>query len=806
MKLLRALLLSAITLAFVIVLNSRFADAPPFGSFLDPFGGFWQNAEQDPFGFSPNEKIPGLKAAATVSYDERRVPHIFAENDHDLYFLQGFVTARDRLWQMEFQTHAAGARLSEIFGEKALGYDRKKRRMGLNWAADNTMALLEKDADAYGILKDFTDGINAWISQLSEKDYPIEYKLLDYAPEPWTVYKTVLLQKYMADMLAGYSTDIEATQAWLHFGKDTFNKWYPASPDSIDPVIPLTQAWDFEPVQIDTPVNFSPQWVSGKLEYPKPDPQNGSNNWAVSGSKTKNGFPILASDPHLKLRLPSIWYEIQLHSPLVNCYGVSLPGAPGIIIGFNENVAWGITNSGRDVLDWYKIDFKDSGCEEYKYGNQWLKTEKRIEEIKIKGNESLFDTLLITKHGPVVFDNAFSEEGSPLYVAARWMAHEPGNELMTFHRLNRAKNHADYREALSTYISPGQNFVFAARDGDIAITQQGKFPVKWPGQGRTILDGSDPQQAWQAFIPFEQNPHILNPSRGFVSSANQHPTGPSYPYDISGNYEYDRNRRLNERLTALSGISPEDMMKLQQDNFNYYAADALPLLLSNLERTKISSDYGIYLGEIERWDYYNNLEIRAAAIWESWSKKVFSALWDDEMRSTGWPMDYPDQNTTYALLRKNPMESFVDNINTPETESLGQIATQALLESFEEIKSWETGKGIPATWAAYKGTEVPHLISLLRPFGRFDIPIGGNKHILNATNKTHGPSWRMVVELGPELKAWGVIPGGAEGNPGSRFYDHMVLDWAAGEYFPLHLFKPGATESVKFSQTLTPTN
>nr|MDP6908318.1 penicillin acylase family protein [Flavobacteriales bacterium] len=396
---LKALLGLILTVAVIYLGNTRLGSLPPICKFVDPHHGFWQNAEfsGDSLG-QIDIDFELLHDEVKVVFEERGVPHIFTENDHDLYFLQGYLTARHRLWQMEFQTHAAAGRISELVGEKALNHDLEQRRIGMVWAAENALEYFSDDSLSRSVLDAYTEGINYFITSLDENDVPLEYKLLDYKPEKWTHLKSALLLKYMAKMLTGSERDRPNTEALKLLGNDLFRLLYPEQNYLPDPVVPkfnpdTSQATDKQT----KPFLSDASWAMKDMQ-----PHFvGSNNWAVSGSRTENGSAILCNDPHLRLSLPSIWYEIQIHAPGVNCYGVSLPGAPGVIIGFNDRIAWGITNSGRDVKDYYSVEFKSDDQKEYKYGDEWKTTSYRVEEIKIRGEESVFDTVIYTHYGPI---------------------------------------------------------------------------------------------------------------------------------------------------------------------------------------------------------------------------------------------------------------------------------------------------------------------------------------------------------------------------------------------------------------------
>jgi len=566
---------TVVTAGLVFVLNKQWGSIPPMGKFLSPQLGFWQNAEPSGQSFDADLTFSELKGKAEVYFDERLVPHVFAENDEDLYFIQGYLHAKFRLFQMDLQTKAAEGRASEIAGKKAINYDKEQRRLGMKFAAENAMKEIEKDPAAKAMFDAYTNGVNTFLNSLTEASLPLEYKLLNFKPEKWTNIRTALLLKMMAKMLSsGTENDLANTNAKAVFLPDELKMMYPQVPDSLEPIVPKGTMFDapgiipIQPVTADS-LYFGNKEIIRAKEISKPDKNNGSNNWVVAGSKTQSGSPILCNDPHLELSLPSIWYEMQLQTPSSNAYGVSLPGSPFIIIGFNDSIAWGVTNVQRDVKDYYEIKFKDNSKKEYWFNNKWEPTTQRVEEIKVKGGKTVYDTVAYTVFGPVMFDEGFSNDFSnKKNLAVRWTAHDPSNEGITFYKLNRAKNYEDYAEAISSFACPGQNFVFASKTGDIAIWQQGKFPARWDRQGLYVMPGQDSSYMWQGFIPQAENPHSKNPERGFLESANQRPVDSTYPYFIPGDYITPRAITITNQLSAMNGITPADMMKLQNNYFN----------------------------------------------------------------------------------------------------------------------------------------------------------------------------------------------------------------------------------------------
>ncbi len=806
MKWVKAILSLLFTIALVVLFNSKVGPLPPLGKFLSPFGGFWANAEPIDTDTHKSFSLPGIRDKVTIVFDDNRVPHIFANNNYDLYYAQGYVTAYDRLWQMELQTHAAAGRVSEIIGERTIEMDRTTRRRGTVVAAKAALETMMADPASKEQLEAYSAGINAYISSLSPSTYPIEYKLLDYAPEPWEPLKSALLLKQMATTLAIGDDDAMMSNVLEKYGYATVKELFPDYPFHESPIVPVGTKWDFEPIPVPKqPAGFdkplpknsisqntkTPQSPTSRFHNPNSeiatlDPQAekevGSNNWAVSAQKSATGYPILANDPHLELSLPSIWYQIQLVSPDVNACGASLPGSPNIISGFNEKVAWGVTNVGSDVMDWYRITFKDASKTEYLHDGKYKPVKRVIETIKVRGQPDFADTVLYTHHGPIVYTE--TKHGPiPAGYAMRWIAHEPSNELATFRGLNRAKNYTDYVEALSHYVSPAQNFVFASVDNDIALWPNGKFPLKWKEQGKFLLDGSNPAHDWQGWIPHAHNPHVLNPPRGFVSSANQFSADTTYPYYLGWEYStYTRGERINERLAAMSKATPDSLRSLQNDNYNIHARDVLSQLLSYVSQNQLSKEQMKAYQEIASWNKQNNPEVIAPTIFTLWWRYFTLRLWDEFSSTDGKPMRYPNQDRTVHLLTAEPTSSWIDNKTTDQKETLADIATQSFRMTIDTLTAKQGAMSKDTWgWAHYKSTTILHLSRSIAPFSRSNLWIGGGRGIVNATSERNGPSWRMVVALGPMPKAYALYPGGQSGNPGSYYYDNMVDTWAKGE-------------------------
>lgn len=798
-----------ITAGLIYVLDTKMGSVPPLGNLLSPSHGLWKNAEPADAAFNLELTSGLLKDEVSVHLDDRLVPHIFAKNDPDAYFTQGYLHAKFRLWQMEFQTHAAAGRLCEIIGEKVGDIsvlelqDRKFRRLGMVYAAERSAKLMEGDARLKAGLDAYTAGVNEYIKNLSPADYPIEYKILDYAPEPWTNLKTALFLKYMSYDLARDFDDFAMTNLRNHLGKEMFEKVFPVVQDSLDPISPKGTVY-----APSVPVPPMPAGVNEVYLDPSKDsvanngfayrleprhPDIGSNNWVVGGAKTASGRPILCNDPHLGLNLPSLWYEVQIHTPEYNSYGVSFPGAPGIIIGFNDSIAWGVTNAMRDVMDFYEIRFRDSTMNEYLYNGQWVQTEWRTETIKIRGKADFVDKIPMTVWGPVMFDRTYANEmKNNKAFAVRWSAHDPGMEANTFMLLNRAKNYNDYQAAIANFGCPGQNFVFASKSNEIAWWQQAQFPAKWRRQGDFVMPGWDSTYNWQYNIPPQDNIHMVNPVRAFVSSANQLAADTMYPFYLGGTHDLFRGIIINRYLNGMDSITTGDMQKMQNDNYNVMAEMARPLLLGHVQREQLDAKAKLFLDKFERWNLRADKDEEGPVVFAEWWAELGRMVWNDNIkRPDSLPVPNPQAFTLLEALLKDTAFVFIDDVTTPQKETLDEMVTRSLQKASETI-----AKG-PQDWAGYKGTGIRHLINSLTPFSRLKLPIGGGTHIINAATGNWGPSWRVIVQLTDETEAYGVYPGGQSGNPGSRYYDQFVDQWVKGEYNKLWIMKAGAADQQK---------
>ncbi len=807
------------------------ANLPPLGDFLNPFTGLWQNSEPKT-GFLPiGAKIAGLKGAVKVAYDDRRVPHIFAENAEDAAMVQGFVHAQNRLFQMDLSSRRGAGRLSEVLGERTIRADQNAKHIGLLTASQNMLETWKQSKEDWPIIEAYTAGVNAFLATIDEKSLPVEYKLLGFLPEKWTPLKSAICAKNMAESLSMREEDTEMSNTVAAFGEATARELFPDFDPKQVPIMPDNGQWKgIKPdlskrVLTTNPANSSPESM-GLLEKNAPIvpieavtsshrlnvPQDfcekqpsgiGSNNWAFSGKKTRSGNPILCNDPHLILSLPSTWFEVQINANGTNAYGVSLPGCPGIVIGFNEKIAWGQTNTGYDVLDWYTIKWADGAHTQYILDGQPRSVELKTDTIFVKNRkEPIIETVKWTVWGPIA-----SEEPGDLHrdQAMRWLPIDRPDVciMATFRKLMAGKNIDDYVEAMKSFDSPSQNYVFASADGDIAIRPTGKTPIKSPGQGRRAQDGSLSNNNWKGFIPFHEMPFQKNPSRGWVGSANQNPAPPSYPYFLWGaDFEHFRSRRLHELAEKIDSATADDMKAIQNDIYSVKAADALPAMLKLLNINELSAAEKTAADQLAAWDFNFSAEKTEPTLFSMWYDQFYHETWDEfftKIEADKKELATPEDWRFIQFLQRDTTSKWFDLAATPDRENARAIANL----SFKKIVAEAALKLVTGELAFYKfkGTSIRH-IGRVPGFGLKNVKVGGQRGILNAVTPIAGPSWRMIVELSPDGPvAQAVIPGGTSGNPGSPNYLSGVDEWTRGEYFKLNFLKKiedaGATAVVQ---------
>jgi penicillin amidase len=766
-------------LSSLVFLHFSWGDTPAMGQLISPFQGFWQSADA-PSLADESYHFPALKQAVRVKYDAQFTPHIYAQHLSDAIFIQGYLHAKNRLWQMDITTRLASGRLSEVAGIKTLEIDRNMRRKGMVFAAANsTRAMLQNDRTA-PVIQSYTQGVNQFIQELDDHPLPLEYQLMSFNPEPWTPLKTGLMLKFMADKLSGHTQDFELSVARQCF-PDYFDDLFPLHLQEEYPVISSSfQKPNAQVVSKADPHSSSlPQPIH--QHQTAHQPAIGSNNWAISGSRTQSGFPILCNDPHLPLNLPAIWYENQIICPEMNVYGVSLPGAPAVVIGFNDSIAWGFTNGYRDVKDFYEVQLNASKSA-FRFDQTEIPLRAQVDTICIKGEKPFLDTVYYASEGILIYDAAFPKEGyEGRSFLMKWMAHRGSNELLALLGLNQAKNYHQYVEAIQSFECPHQNIVFAAASGDIAMWSQGQFIHRTSPQGRFVQESGNLH--WN-LLPMADNPHERNPQRGFVMSANQINTDKTYPEYYSGIFTEERAKRLTKLLGANKKFSVQDMMRFQTDLYHQNAADILPFMLQQVQFFKCSPQQEVYRRQLQQWNYITHPDSVTPIYFSLWFSYLEALIYDDDFGKYKSQLVYPNERTTMELMKRHSSFPLFDLKHTPEKEDIQSLCVKSFREMCHTADTLKDKK-----WYQFKNTTATHL-SKIPAFGETAIPIGGGHGIVTAASHQDGPSWRMIVHFSQPIEAYSMYHSGQSGNPGSPYYLNKLSDWAQGRYFKIQFMQP----------------
>lgn len=808
--LLKALFFAAAFFALIWVLNQRWGSAPAMGQFLSPYRGVWIHRHSPADSEQPGAySLRGLKGTVQILVDTHQVKHVFADNDEDLYFAQGWLVASERLWEMEFTVRVASGRLAEVMGRRALEVDRFFSKIGLPEAARQSAELVLNDPLTGPAVRAYTEGVNAYIRSIKDpRDLPFEYKLFETRPELWKPENATLLQKFMAYSLSAISRDLALTRSRARLSPADFEELFSLNEDLGETIVPRGIKWPFHvPSERHPEKSFAPDMR--KLEpLPQPNPNNGSNEWAVTGKKSTTGRPILSNDIHLEYSLPSRWYEIQLVSPNQNVYGVTLPGAPGVILGFTPSLAWAVTNGGTDVMDWYELRYRDEKKSEYLYDGTWRPVISRELQIKVRGEPTQPLVVRQTHFGPIVYDESETPffQFVPKGLAMRWAALDPSNELRSFLLLNRAKTVAECRAALETYLTPAQNFLCADNAGETGLWHMGRLPIRWAGQGRMVSDGSSSEWDWHGWIPKERIPFYRNPERGYLSSANQSPADETYPYYLGLPVrDAYRGQRINELLKEKPKFSPQDFVQMQLDTLSIPARTVLPTLLK-----AIASDAGVLDAEAKRafeliakWNYRFDEKSSAAVIFDTWYAMLADRIWRPHFPNPD-EYQYPSTLKMIALITQSPASKWFDNPDTPEHETLHEQALASFKDAVVAIGAKLGHDPERWTWGEFRPTRFQS-DSHIPGLGSGEFPAAGATNTIFANQGIHGPVWKLVVALGPKPQAWGMYPGGQSGDPFSRHYDDTMDDWRAGRMKELAFLKsvdePAARAMIRLQLT-----
>jgi penicillin amidase len=737
--------------------------------------------------------LKGLQSEVVIFRDKYAIPHIYAENEHDLYMAVGYTMAQERLWQLDFLRRVTQGRLSEIFGEGFVSTDYLLRLLRYQVKSENILTTL--DPAVLLSLQAFADGVNLYIERNSKK-LPVEFTLLGYKPEPWEPVHSLNLIGYMAwDLKAGWS-EIIFEEIRQKVDSSLYKELLPDLASQTSVVYPGGS------YRKGGGMISSLLMESRKLAEMGAGVLDASNNWAVSGNRSVTGKPLLANDMHLSLHIPGIW--MQMHEVIpgkLNVTGLVLPGQPLVICGHNDSIAWGMTNAYVDNLDFYeeKINPADSG--KYEYEGEWKEFSVVKETIKIKGGDAVEKELAFSHRGAVV--SGFKDFPGKT-VSMHWVGDEPSNEMQTIYYLNRAHNRADFTEALHTFLAIGQNIVYADVNGNIGLFCAAGVPIRKRDAVIEILPGWTSEYDWKGYVPFDELPSLYNPADGVVASANNKTAPDDYPYHIGTWYALpDRYDRIKELLAAKDKFSVDDFKAIQLDQKSKMAEKYMPALIRALEnKTDFSDIQQKAAGALQQWDFTMKSDAAAPLLFEYIYLQTVWNLYSDEMGKDLGKKFLENTGVSRISTEQIWMHGssiWTDDVNTPGTaESFSDILLRSFKEAVDslarlngpDISQWKWGNMHKIT-LAHPLSKVAILDRLLK-LNRGPFPVGGSFHTVSPysypNNKLflsdHGASHRHIFDLSNWDNSLTVIPTGNSGIPASPNYCDQTTLYIEGKYHP----------------------
>lgn len=734
-----------------------------------------------------------LDAEVVVTRDKHGVPHIEAQSDADLYRAQGYVQAQDRIFQMDMSRRQASGMLAEVVGEAAVDSDKHFRTFSLRKAAEDSYEGYGDEAK--DVLDLFAEGVNAFIKEADEAGkLPYEFKVLGYTPEPWTAIDSLTIGKFMAYDLGGH-WDTLAVRHWAlnEFEEDKARELFIDYPENARSIIEEN---------VKMPVQVAGKFDAELLPYEF----NGSNNWVVSGEKTKSGFPLLADDPHLGLNTPSIWYQMHLQSPEQNVGGVIFAGVPGIILGHNEDIAWGVTNVGPDVQDLYIEQPNPDDSTEFLYEGEWEKAEVRDETILVKGEEAVPFEVIVTRHGPIVSDILYKEEDPNALFSMQWTALQPTKELEAILNINKATNWESFEKGLEDFHAPAQNFVFAAQDGTIAYKANGRIPIRKKGDGQLPVPGDSAEYGWDGYVPYDELPHVVNPQEGFIATANNEVIGEEYPYHLTKFWAQPyRYERIVEVLEADDQFTAEDMMALQMDQKNLYAREFLQDMIQSIKTKDGDKKYEAFVEVLEDWNQFDSVDSAAPLIFHKWMKQLPVTLLADEFPEDVFAMMAGKAQIIDQMLRDGYANH--PGVWVSAYGSIDDWVFDAFEQSVAETSEIYGKDVLKWRWGDYHQVAFAHPLSsasaiferLLEPEKR---ELGGSNITVQAASfkadgtVNHGAPWRFVADLEDLSTAYQIVGPSQSGHMKSKWFHSAVDDWVNGEFYESVLIGEVEADSI----------
>lgn len=772
-------------------------------------------------------RVPGLHASVDIFRDAMGIPNLYADDEHDLFMAEGYIHAQDRFWQMDFWRHVGAGRLAEMFGESQVDTDTFLRTLGWERVAEQELA--QADADTLAILQAYTDGVNAYLADHTGTALSLEYGILkllspSYQPAPWNPVNTLTWAKAMAwDLSDNLDGEIEHALLLKTLTPEQLAELYPPYPGD-HPLI----VQSYGPAADRSSEDFSAatrgalpaiQALSARVASVNSLlqaglPGLGSNNWVIAGSHTASGKPLLANDPHLGIQMPSIWYQIGLHCRTMqaDCRydvgGYSFAGAPGVVIGHNNDIAWGLTNVGPDVQDVFIEKINPDNPDQYEVNGQWQDMTVMHDSLQVAGGDNVDLTVRLTRHGPIISETygkleSFTEDAGidlpePYALALQWTALQPTQVFASLLRVDRAHNWDEFREALQDFAVPSQNFIFADTQGNIGYQMPGLVPIRAHGDGWLPAPGWTDDYEWTGMIPFDQLPSAFNPESGYIATANNAVVGTGYPYFISRSWDYGyRAARIVQMIEAKPTLDPQDIQAIQGDDQDAAAGITLPYL-TQLTFSDPIADQALDL--LKSWDQQDRMGSPAAAVFYLFWRQLILSTFSDELPDGPLP-DGSRGFTVFSSLLAATDSPWWDDQTTSAVEGRDDILRSAFSLAVDQAQSqlgtdptrWRWGQLHTATFRNQSLGE-SGVAPIEALFNRGPFETSGGTSIVNATawevdegpEVTALPSMRIINDLSNWDNSLWVQ---TTGESGHAFHPHYVDQadlWRQIEYLPMN--------------------
>jgi len=782
--------------------------------------------------------LPSVNQTVKICRDDFGIPYIEAMNEDDLFIGLGFVHAQDRMWQMDLLRRAGMGRLSEIFGTKTIKFDKMFRTIGIEELAKKLFA--ESSQETKRICSSYAKGINEFL-RINKENYQLEFDLLAYKPEKWEPWQTFIMARLMAwELNMGWWTDVVYAQLAEKIPSEKLIQIIPEYPVDAPTIIKSAEfgvrnlsralSRDAELKKLSLPRFNSVKSIHNHLSdfyelnvsfrefmgwY---DSQSGSNSWVVSSKRSESGKPILANDPHLIYSLPSKWYIVSLSSPTLSVSGVTIPGSPGVVIGKNKELAWGLTNLMLDDCDLF-IESLDSTQTKYFFNSEYKNLVIKSDTIRVKDSADVIFKIKKAHRGPIIDQaNEFSNEAKiDNTLSMSWTGYELSDEVLTFYKISKARNYRDFKNALKHFNAPAQNFLCADSDGNIFYKAAGKIPLRNNPFPLIPKNGETSEFDWKDFVHFEDLPEVLNPANGFIATNNNLPAH-NLSYYIGTLWEpASRAERIQELLTSKEKFTTNDFIKFQNDVVSPHARKVARYILDAFENVEVKDkNLETALTYFKNWNAEMNQYDQTSGIYNYFYSELLKNTFVDEMGEELFKQfifignvphrvilqllskQYNEQSRTAdsTIIHQNPVSiSWFDNINTDQTETKEEIIRKSLVEAITKLenefgddpRSWQWGK-IHKVKFKHPFSGQSSIIDYLVDIGPFEI--GGDQTTLNNTSFKFsepydnylGPSMRQIVDLSKIDSSLIILTSGQSGHITHDNYSDQSRMWLKGKY------------------------